>query len=107
MPRARAQSIIDFSQAIVDGKIAMDSVQPASLFIDSIQKIKGIGPWTANYIAMRHLKHIDAFPQADLGLLKALNLSGKNGKKHLLEYASHWKPFRSYATFLLWNSLAP
>ncbi len=106
MPRARAQSIIDFSQAIVDGKIAMDSVQSASLFIDSIQKIKGIGPWTANYIAMRHLKYIDAFPQADLGLLKALNLSGKNGKKHLLEYASHWKPFRSYATFLLWNSLA-
>ena len=67
----------------------------------------GIGPWTAHYIAMRGLSEPDAFPQGDLGLLKALQRQRpRAGAKDLLAYAEAWRPWRAYAVMYLWNLLA-
>jgi 3-methyladenine DNA glycosylase/8-oxoguanine DNA glycosylase len=68
--------------------------------------IKGIGDWTAQYVAMRALKDPDAFPAADLGLLKAVGESGNAAVKKLQRRAEAWRPWRSYAAMLLWSSLS-
>jgi AraC family transcriptional regulator of adaptative response / DNA-3-methyladenine glycosylase II len=67
--------------------------------------IRGIGAWTAEYVAMRALKYPDAFPTADLGLLKATGCDVKTGVAVLQERAESWRPWRAYAALLLWSSL--
>ena len=70
-------------------------------------EIKGIGPWTVNYIAMRGLSDPDAFPSADLGIIKALTVNEqKPGNKEVLQLAEKWRPWRAYACIYLWHSLA-
>jgi len=69
-------------------------------------EIKGIGPWTVNYIAMRGLSDPDAFPSADLGIIKALTEDGKVPKNNdILALAEQWRPWRAYAAIYLWHSL--
>ncbi|MDG1752027.1 MAG: AlkA N-terminal domain-containing protein [Thalassotalea sp.] len=70
-------------------------------------EIKGIGPWTVNYLAMRGLSDPDAFPSADLGIIKALTIDGqKPSNKEILQLAETWRPWRAYACIYLWHSLA-
>ena len=70
------------------------------------QVILIVGDWTAQYVAMRALKYPDAFPASDLGLLKAIGVSGNAGTKELRRRAESWRPWRSYAAMLLWSSLS-
>jgi len=70
-------------------------------------KIKGIGPWTVNYLAMRGLSDPDAFPSADLGIIKALTVDdNKLTNKDILALSEQWRPWRAYAAIYLWHSLA-
>jgi AraC family transcriptional regulator of adaptative response / DNA-3-methyladenine glycosylase II len=64
--------------------------------------IAGIGSWTAQYIAMRTMGWPDAFLETDLGVKKALE---PYTSKQLLQMAQAWRPWRSYATINLWDSL--
>ncbi len=66
--------------------------------IDSILDIKGIGPWTLEYIKLRSGSDTDAFPEKDLGIIKAM-------QKFDLKEPEQWSPWRSYATLHLWNQL--
>jgi AraC family transcriptional regulator of adaptative response / DNA-3-methyladenine glycosylase II len=63
-----------------------------------------VGPWTAQYIALRALREPDAFPQADVGLLRAM--AGPDGVRPtpsaLLARAEAWRPWRAYAAQHLW-----
>ena len=71
--------------------------------IGALLAVKGIGPWSANYLAMRVLNHPDAFMETDAGVKHALpHLE----PKERLELAEQWRPWRSYAVLCLWNSLA-
>ena len=63
-------------------------------------RVPGVGPWTAQYIAMRALQWPDAFPGGDLVLLKA----AKSSKKELMQRAEQWRPWRAYAAQYLWLS---
>src|SRR5665811_98370 len=56
----------------------------------------------AHYIAMRALGYPDAFPHADLGLMKALDL---RKPRDMLAAAEPWRPWRAYAAHHLWASL--
>jgi len=69
-----------------------------------LKTIRGIGEWTANYIAIRALRESDAFPAADLGLLRgAASMSGsKVDPARLLIRAESWRPWRAYAAQHLW-----
>lgn len=73
----------------------------------SLIKIRGIGPWTANYCMMRCLRDPNAFPVADVGLLNAVkrfqNLADKPSKKEMLELSENWTGYKAYATFYLWR----
>lgn len=102
IPKARAQSISGFSRAVADGKIRFDGAVSSEEMIGRMCELPGVGPWTANYIAMRALGDPDAFPASDLGLLKA---AGMSSQRKLAESAEAWRPWRSYAAMYLWESL--
>ncbi len=89
----------------------------------TLTSLKGIGPWTVNYIAMRGLSDPDAFPAADLGVIKALatdlnkaldnpppKVTAKTAAKYKINTiearAKQWQPWRAYATIYLWLSLS-
>ncbi|TRX55723.1 DNA-3-methyladenine glycosylase 2 family protein [Thalassomonas sp. M1454] len=86
--------------------------QDSDSFEQKLCQVKGIGPWTANYLAMRGLGLPDAFPAADLGIIKAL-AKNKNTEdeqrpttKEILSRAESWRPWRAYAAIYLWYSLS-
>ena len=72
-----------------------------------LSAVPGIGDWTAHYIAMRQLREPDAFPAADVGLMRAL--TDANGNRPdaaaLLQRAQAWRPWRAYGAQHLWASL--
>ena len=65
--------------------------------------IKGIGPWTVEYVAMRALGDPDAFPASDLGLRKAVSSEQPVSAADLEAMAANWRPVRAYAAILLWR----
>ena len=104
--RSRAETIRRVAQAVCNGSLVFDNAQDPEEFRRSLTSIRGIGDWTAEYVAMRALKNPDAFPASDLGLLKAIGVSGNSGVKELSRRAEVWRPWRSYAAMLLWSSLS-
>lgn len=104
--QTRIDTIRRVAQAVCNGALTFDHAQSPAEFRKSLMSIKGIGDWTAQYVAMRALKDPDAFPAADLGLLKAVGESGNAGVKKLQSRAEAWRPWRSYAAMLLWSSLS-
>lgn len=103
---SRAQTIRDLARAVLSGEIRFDTGQLAEDFHASLTAVRGIGDWTAQYVAMRVLKNPDAFPAADLGLLRTFDdVEGRRLRPaELLERSSHWQPWRAYAALLIWSS---
>lgn len=104
LTKARAETIRAVSRAVARGDINFDNVQVADEFCDALKSVKGIGDWTAQYVAMRVLKNPDAFPASDLALLKALNPEERVSPKTLTSRADSWRPWRAYAALLLWHT---
>jgi AraC family transcriptional regulator of adaptative response / DNA-3-methyladenine glycosylase II len=101
-PRARA--IRELARAVADRLIVLEPGADPDVTIERLKQLPGIGDWTAHYIAMRSLRWPDAFPAADLGLLRA---SGATSPAELARRAGRWRPWRSYAAIILWNSRIP
>ena len=110
LTRARANALGHLMSAIVDGRIslAVGVGRPSDGLREDIERamarmveLPGIGPWTANYIAMRGLAWSDAFPEGDIVLRKAL---GGDTSRACLARAERWRPFRAYAALHLWAS---
>jgi AraC family transcriptional regulator of adaptative response / DNA-3-methyladenine glycosylase II len=102
----RARTIRSVARAVVDGTLSFDTAGSPDDFCELLQSIKGIGDWTAQYVAMRALKSPDAFPASDLGLLRAFDRPGKPRMRpvELMNRAEEWRPWRAYAALLLWGS---
>jgi len=101
----RIVALKSLAAAIVDG--ALDFGAGAEEVIATLTRIRGIGAWTAHYIALRALGEPDAFPSADLVLRKAA--SGSNGTlsaSALESRAETWRPWRGYAAIHLWSAPA-
>lgn len=90
MPRKRAETIRILARAVTTGDVILGE--------SDLTRLPGIGPWTANYIAMR-LGDADAFPAGDLILRRS---AGNLTERELLKRAEAWRPFRAYAAMLLW-----
>ncbi|MGU3287424.1 DNA-3-methyladenine glycosylase family protein [Methylobacterium mesophilicum] len=103
MPRARGAAIRALAAAALADS---DLFDPAGTLEEAVLRftaIRGIGPWTAQYIAMRALKLPDALPVGDVGLLRALETAtGRPSAAALLARAEAWRPFRAYAAQHLW-----
>lgn len=99
---ARVRSIRALAEGMASGDIKLSISADPAVLMQKLLKLPGFGPWTVQYIALRALRFPDAFPHTDYGVKKALNGSAQ---KDILELSEQWKPWRSYATVLLWNSL--
>lgn len=95
MPGKRAETIIQFSSFAERGGLT-----GATPSVKDLVQLPGIGPWTAEYIRMRGFGWPDAFPAADLGLMKALSTQSPREAE---ARAESWRPWRSYAAMQLWN----
>ncbi|MCP3966461.1 MAG: DNA-3-methyladenine glycosylase 2 family protein [Lentisphaerae bacterium] len=101
----RQKTIKTVSQAIYKSDLLMTDNQTFEKFNKDFSKLKGIGDWTVNYVAMRGLGMFDSFPAGDLGIIKALIKGDKKpSHKEVLEIAEKWRPYRSYAALCLWNN---
>ncbi|MBI5791285.1 MAG: helix-turn-helix domain-containing protein [Rhodocyclales bacterium] len=102
----RAEAMIAVAQGVQSGELRLDDLQDPTRTIDALGAIRGIGPWTAHYIAMRALAWPDAWPPRDVALLKALDLPNTaQGQRAADAQAEAWRPWRSYAVLHLWRRL--
>lgn len=101
--RSRSRTIAELARLTREGLL---DFSPGALIDEQFERllaVKGIGPWSAGYIAMRTLGFTDAFLETDAGIAHALpDLS----PKERLALAEQWRPWRSYANICLWNTLA-
>lgn len=98
MPGSRVRTIQALAQAAAGGDLLFET-QPWEETARVLRSIPGIGPWTVSYLAIRLGRDPDAFPESDLGLLRA---AGVTSPKELLRIAERWRPYRSYAAMHLW-----
>ncbi len=98
----RARTIHALASAIAQEEIDFNLPSQPEKEMKKLLAIPGIGHWTAQYIAMRTMEWPDAFLETDAGVKKAL---APLTPKELLEIAENWRPWRSYATINLWNTL--
>nr|WP_277817200.1 AlkA N-terminal domain-containing protein [Solimonas terrae] len=101
MPGKRVAAIRGFAAAVADGDLALD--QPWTRLEARLARQPGFGPWTRAYLAIRLGRNDDAFPDTDIGLLRA---AGVATPRELRELAEAWRPYRGHAATLLW-AVAP
>ncbi|MFP5353312.1 MAG: AlkA N-terminal domain-containing protein [Actinomycetota bacterium] len=100
---ARQRALRTLSSAVADGSVVLDAGADRERTRQALLELPGIGPWTADYIALRALGDPDAFMPTDLGVRQALRAAGVERDPE--EYASRWRPWRAYAQQYLWTSL--
>lgn len=112
MTKKKSEYLIGVAQLMVDGKLSKDMlihIADFKLAEKMLIKIRGIGPWTANYVLMRCLRYSSAFPIDDVGLQNAikdrLGKEKKPTKDEIMKLAVNWFNWESYATFYLWRFL--
>jgi AraC family transcriptional regulator, regulatory protein of adaptative response / DNA-3-methyladenine glycosylase II len=108
MPGARAATLSAVAAAVVADPDLLGAHLSLEEAIKRLRSIRGIGEWTAQYIALRQLREPDAFPAADVGLLRAL--ADSEGRRpdadELLAQAEKWRPWRAYAAQHVWTGSA-
>jgi len=99
---ARARSIIALAKAYEAGKLSLDGGTPhdPNEAIRQLAELPGIGPWTAQYLAMRAMRWPDAFPKEDVAVRNSL---GGVSAKEAETLSEKWRPWRSYAVMHLWK----
>ena len=108
IPQARSLAIRSFSGAVADQSLDLYDHSVLPELLKRLQQIPGIGPWTANMIAMRVFGHMDAFPSGDLGLKSAilkLSSRGSSTDETIEKMSQRWSPWRSLAFTYLLRSL--
>jgi len=105
MPSARARTIRSLAKQVCEGEIRFDAV--GDILREGLLAIRGIGPWTADYVAMRAGSNPDVFLATDLGVKKrARRLFGFDGEVELRARADAWRPYGGYAVMHLWLNVS-
>jgi AraC family transcriptional regulator of adaptative response / DNA-3-methyladenine glycosylase II len=99
-PRTRASALRSLSRLSMEGELSLDAGSDSAEALAVLSEIRGVGPWTANYVAMRALGDPDVFLPGDVGVRHALARLGADTS------GERWRPWRSYAVMHLWRSLA-
>ncbi len=95
---ARQRTLRSLAAAVATGRLTLDPGADPGEIAARLAGVPGIGPWTIGYILMRAAADPDAFPQADLGLRRALARLGVPAG-----HAARWRPWRAYAAMYLWT----
>ncbi|NWA36220.1 DNA-3-methyladenine glycosylase 2 family protein [Pseudomonas reactans] len=107
MPKARGRTLSGVAQALLDDPRLFEPQASLKAGVARLVALPGIGDWTAQYIAMRQMREVDAFASGDIGLINALAAleGGPVSPRQLLARAEAWRPLRAYAAQHLWTSL--
>ena len=104
MPSSRRRALVGLAEAVASGAVVIDPGADPTEVRASLVALPGIGPWTAEYVAMRALRDPDAFMRTDLGIRRAARALGQpDDPLHLTELSERWRPWRSYAMVHLWG----
>jgi AraC family transcriptional regulator, regulatory protein of adaptative response / DNA-3-methyladenine glycosylase II len=105
MPGARRATLKALAEAALEDP---DLFRPKGSLDEAtarLRAIRGVGEWTAQYIALRALRETDAFPASDIGLRRGAAVGGvRPTPTELLLRAEPWRPWRAYAAQHLWVS---
>jgi AraC family transcriptional regulator of adaptative response / DNA-3-methyladenine glycosylase II len=105
MPAARLATLKAVAEATVTNPTLFHPLGDIEETVARLKTIRGIGEWTAQYIALRAVRESDAFPATDVGLLRgAASIDGgmEVNPAALLYRAESWRPWRAYAAQHLW-----
>ena len=108
--RQRQVALQALALAVQQGHIDLSPHAEPQTTITALKAIPGIGPWTAQYIAMRALRWPDAWLVGDVALTKALGLPdhrGREAQREAEQRAQSWRPWRSYAVIRAWAQRSP
>lgn len=106
IPGARRHSLCALIASLARGELVLDAGCDWDQARQQLMALSGIGPWTAEMIAMRGLGDPDAFPASDLGVkLAAEHIGLPIDPRQLTEHSARWRPWRSYVTQHLWTAL--
>ncbi len=101
----------DLSARIVDGRLQLESLEslPDEGVIERLTEVKGFGRWTAEMFLMFRLHRPDVLPVGDLGIVNAIQrlyrLRKRPDAKRIQKLGEAWKPYRSVASWYLWQTL--
>lgn len=102
MPRARGRALASVAAAVADGEVVLDRSADRAQTRAALLELDGIGPWTADYVALRALGDPDVFLATDLGVKHAAE---RLGIGEVARHSEDWRPWRSYALLHLWTAL--
>jgi len=104
----KARYLIGLSRATLDGSLDLEglrALEPERAHARLMEQ-DGVGPWTAHYVGLRALGHLDCLPAADVGLRKVIGefygFRKPPSAARVQKLAARWTGWRSYATFYLW-----
>lgn len=100
MPRSRGRAVTGLAAALASGELQLDRGTDRDVVHEQLISLPGVGPWTADYVALRALGHPDVFLPTDVGIKRALEVLGAPAAD-----VAAWRPWRSYALLYLWTSL--
>lgn len=107
-PAARVRTIIGTAEALASGDLVLDVGLTVADLRDRLLRMPGIGPWTADYVALRTLGSPDLLLASDLVLLRTLGALGAAASpREAAALGERWAPWRSYATLHLWRAAPP
>ena len=101
----------DLCARIADGRLRLDELDslPDDAVIERLTAVKGFGRWTAEMFLMFRLHRPDVLPAGDLGIVKAIErlyrLRKRPDAKRILVIGEAWRPYRSVASWYLWQTL--
>ncbi|MDX6568327.1 MAG: AraC family transcriptional regulator [Gaiellales bacterium] len=105
MPATRLATLVGLARAICEGDVDLSPGVDPEETRATLLAIHGVGPWTADYVAMRGLGDPDAFPASDLVIRQVLGDAGDPLSARAAEQQSQrWRPWRAYAVAHLWTS---
>lgn len=106
MPAARGRALVALSSLVASGELHLDRGDERAAVRARLLAVPGVGPWTADYVAMRALGDPDRFLPGDVGTRDALRRVGVTAEaSYAARRAASWAPWRSYAQMRLWHSL--
>ncbi|WP_439693019.1 DNA-3-methyladenine glycosylase 2 family protein [Curtobacterium sp. SP.BCo] len=105
-PAARVDTILRVATALADGSLVVDGGQSVDELRTGLLAVKGIGPWTADYVALRVRHHPDVFLHSDLAVRNgAQELGLPGGARELSLWSEQVAPWRSYLTMHCWRPI--
>ena len=111
LSKAKCRAVLSIAKSIVNSEVRLSELKSLSdeEVTDKLIKLRGVGPWTAQMYLMFSLGRSDVFPTGDLGIVNAVTALYKFNEHatetEMLEIAKSWRPYRTIASWYLWQAL--